>query len=130
MNGLERPTILVVDDMPDNLSLMSGLLKEEYKVKVANGGERALKIAETDPQPDMITLDIVMPGKSGVQVYEELRSDASLGDIPVFIVTGEVDFRMLQGLGGDTVLSVHVDPAYGPGALREALSFLRGLGIG
>ena len=55
-----RRTVLVVDDTPDNLSLMSGLLKDTYRVRVANGGERALAIARSDPQPDLILLDVMM----------------------------------------------------------------------
>jgi putative two-component system response regulator len=62
---LEKPTVLVVDDTADNLSLMSGLLKDVYKVKVANNGEKALKIASSDMPPDLILLDIMMPGMDG-----------------------------------------------------------------
>lgn len=51
----KRPTILVVDDTPDNLSLMSGLLKDSYKVRVADSGEKALKFVEGDAKPDLIT---------------------------------------------------------------------------
>ncbi|HVR53687.1 MAG TPA: two-component system response regulator, partial [Pseudorhodoferax sp.] len=52
-----KPTILVVDDTPDNLSLMSALLKDLYKVKVANHGERGLRIANSEQPPDLILLD-------------------------------------------------------------------------
>ena len=65
---VERPTVLVVDDTPDNLVLMSGLLKDEYRVKVANSGERALKIAISDSPPDLILLDIMMPEMDGYEV--------------------------------------------------------------
>lgn len=54
----DKPTLLVVDDTPDNLSLMAGLLKERYKIKVANNGEKALKIVANSP-PDLILLDIM-----------------------------------------------------------------------
>jgi putative two-component system response regulator len=57
----EKATVLVVDDTPDNLSLMSSLLKDLYKVKVANNGEKAIKIAQSDSPPDLILLDIMMP---------------------------------------------------------------------
>ena len=66
----EKPTILVVDDAPDNLLLMSGLLKDLYKVKVANSGERALKIVDSDSPPELVLLDIMMPEMDG---YEVLR---------------------------------------------------------
>jgi putative two-component system response regulator len=53
----EKPTILVVDDTPDNLTLMFALLKNRYKVKLANSGEKAIKLAKEAP-PDLILLDI------------------------------------------------------------------------
>ena len=81
------PTVLVVDDTPDNLSLMSGLLRDLYRVKVANNGERALKIAQTDPLPDLILLDIMMPGMDGYEVCRRLKQDAVTRDIPVIFLT-------------------------------------------
>ena len=59
-NPDRRPTVLVVDDTPQNLSLMSELLEDDYKVKVASGGTRALKIARSDTPPDLILLDIMI----------------------------------------------------------------------
>lgn len=86
-SSLKRPTVLVVDDTPDNLSLMSGLLRELYRVQVANSGERALKLVQTGPQPDLILLDIMMPGLSGYDVCEALKADASTRDIPIIFLT-------------------------------------------
>ena len=73
----EKATILVVDDTPDNLSLMSDLLKDVYRVKAANNGERALKIVQGDTPPDLILLDIMMPGLSGYEVCEQLKADST-----------------------------------------------------
>ena len=73
--SIERPTILVVDDTPDNLKLMSGLLKDLYKIKIANGGEKALAIAASDSPPDLILLDIMMPGMDGYEVCRRLKCD-------------------------------------------------------
>ena len=61
----DRATVLVVDDTPDNLSLMIGLLKDDYRVKVASSGEKALKVAAAAHPPDLILLDIMMPGMDG-----------------------------------------------------------------
>ncbi|MFA7280347.1 MAG: two-component system response regulator [Sterolibacterium sp.] len=83
----EKATVLVVDDTPDNLSLMSGLLKDLYKVKVANNGEKALKIVRGDSPPDLILLDIMMPGLSGYDVCKELKDDAATRDIPIIFLT-------------------------------------------
>ena len=82
-----RPTILVVDDTPDNLSLMSGLLKDSYRVKVANSGEKALKQVQGDAKPDLILLDIMMPGLSGYDVIAQLKTDPATRDIPVIFLT-------------------------------------------
>ncbi|AKU10030.1 response regulator [Azoarcus sp. CIB] len=84
---IEKPTVLVVDDTPDNLSLMSGLLKDRYKVKVANNGDKALRVARGEPSPDLILLDIMMPGLSGYDVCEALKADAATRDIPIIFLT-------------------------------------------
>lgn len=75
MNLAPRATLLVVDDTPDNLVLMTSLLKGLYKVKVANGGEKALRVAQSDPPPDLILLDIMMPEMDGYQVLDQLKGD-------------------------------------------------------
>jgi putative two-component system response regulator len=83
----QKPTVLVVDDTPDNLSLMSGLLKDLYKVKVANSGEKAIKIVHSDSPPDLILLDIMMPGLSGYDVCKILKDDYKTRDIPIIFLT-------------------------------------------
>jgi putative two-component system response regulator len=83
----QKPTVLVVDDTPDNLSLMSGLLKDLYKVKVANSGEKAIKIVHSDSPPDLILLDIMMPGLSGYDVCKILKDDHKTRDIPIIFLT-------------------------------------------
>jgi putative two-component system response regulator len=82
----QRATILVVDDTPDNLSVISELLKDTYKVKVASSGERALKSVR-GARPDLILLDIMMPGLSGYDVIRELKADPESRNIPVIFLT-------------------------------------------
>ena len=81
-----RATILVVDDTPDNLSLMSELLKDTYRVKAVNNGERALKSVQGET-PDLILLDIMMPGLSGYDVIRELKASPASRNIPVIFLT-------------------------------------------
>ena len=81
-----RPTVLVVDDAPDDLKLLSGLLRECYRVKIANGGEKALTIARSEP-PDLILLDILMPEMDGFEVCLALKQDARLREIPVVFIS-------------------------------------------
>jgi putative two-component system response regulator len=83
----QKPTVLVVDDTSDNLSLMSGLLKDLYKVKVANNGEKAIKIVQSDHPPDLILLDIMMPGLSGWDVCKLLKEDPKTKAIPIIFLT-------------------------------------------
>ena len=80
-------TILVIDDTPDNLALMSRLLKDRYKVKIANSGQRGLTIAAADPQPDLILLDVMMPEMDGYEVCRRLKADPATRDIPIVFLT-------------------------------------------
>lgn len=80
-------TVLVVDDTPDNLALISSLLKGHYKVKVANSGEKALHYLETNSDVDLILLDIMMPGISGYDVIKILKSTPATSHIPVLFLT-------------------------------------------
>ena len=90
MKADAQPTVLVVDDTPDNLTLMSELLMDRYRVRVANSGERALKIAASDDVPDLILLDIMMPGMDGYEVCARLKAEAATRDIPVIFLTAKV----------------------------------------
>ncbi len=82
-------TILVVDDTPQNLSLMSDLLKDHYTVKVASNGARALKIAQSIMPPDLILLDIMMPEIDGYEVCRQLKENEATRDIPVIFLTAK-----------------------------------------
>ncbi|MES2346484.1 MAG: two-component system response regulator [Pseudomonadota bacterium] len=82
-----KPVILVVDDTPDNLLLMANLLKESYTVKAANNGEKAIRIARDKPPPDLILLDIMMPGMTGHEVAQVLQADPATRDIPIIFLT-------------------------------------------
>ena len=90
MKADAQPTVLVVDDTPDNLTLISDLLIDRYRVRVANSGERALKIAASDDAPDLILLDIMMPGMDGYEVCTRLKNGAATRDIPVIFLTAKV----------------------------------------
>ena len=86
---IHKQTILVIDDTPDNLFLVSNLLKDLYIVKVANSGEKALKYLLESTAPDLILLDIMMPVLSGYEVIKKIKSDYILKDIPVIFLTAK-----------------------------------------
>lgn len=89
----EKFTILAVDDTPDNLSLISDLLKDDYHVRVANGGERAIKIVQSDNPPDLILLDIMMPNLDGYKVCEILKADKRTSHIPIIFLTAKTEIE-------------------------------------
>jgi len=88
-----KQTVLIVDDTPDNLTLMTGLLKDDYHTKVANNGERALRVASTSPLPDLILLDIMMPGMDGYEVCRRLKADAKTKGIPIIFLTAKTEIE-------------------------------------
>lgn len=87
----EKATVLVVDDTPDNLALMSALLRDTYKVKVANRGERGLQIAASATPPDLILLDVMMPGIDGYEVCRRLKDNPRTAGIPVIFLTARTE---------------------------------------
>ncbi|MDO9160239.1 MAG: response regulator, partial [Burkholderiaceae bacterium] len=93
LNGAIKHTVLVVDDTPDNLFLMKNLLQSHYRVKLATSGEQALKIAAANSPPDMILLDIMMPGMDGYEVCRQLKHDARTATIPVIFLTSRADIE-------------------------------------
>lgn len=80
-------TILIVDDMPENLAVLAELLKSSYQVRAAISGRRALQIATSEPKPDLILLDVMMPEMDGYAVLDHLRNNPATQDIPVIFVT-------------------------------------------
>ncbi|HMD43463.1 MAG TPA: SpoIIE family protein phosphatase [Candidatus Acidoferrum sp.] len=84
-----QKTILVVDDTPINLAVISGALKESYKTKVATSGQKALAIASGEDKPDLILLDVMMPEMDGYEVCRRLKANSETKDIPVLFLTGQ-----------------------------------------
>ena len=82
-----KARILVVDDTPDNLYLMSALLEDQYEVATAEGGAQALEIAHSDTPPELILLDIMMPEMDGYEVMRRLRQSPVTACIPVIFLT-------------------------------------------
>jgi two-component system, sensor histidine kinase and response regulator len=93
MNDTREPskkhTILIVEDVPDDIAVLNEILREEYHVRVATGGESALKIAQSEPPPDLILLDIMMPDMDGLEACRRLKQDRTTRNIPVIFVTAK-----------------------------------------
>ncbi|HOY01435.1 MAG TPA: response regulator, partial [Zoogloea sp.] len=82
-----KPRILVVDDVSENLHILVGILRNDFAIIVATNGPKALELAARQPVPDLILLDIRMPGMDGYEVLHRLKSDPVTADIPVIFVT-------------------------------------------
>ena len=89
-NNDARPRILIVDDERININILNALLKTDYKLMVATNGEQAIKAAITG-QPDLILLDILMPGMDGHQVCRKLKSNPATRTIPIIFITAMGD---------------------------------------
>ncbi len=84
--GIDR--ILIVDDLPDNCFLLQAFLEiEGYQVEIANSGQAALQRIVSDP-PDLVLLDVMMPGMNGFEVTRSIRQNPAISLIPVLLVTG------------------------------------------
>ena len=89
----DRATILIVDDEPINIRVLVELLKDAYDLRIATNGERALTIARSDQPPDLILLDVVLPGIDGLEVCRQLKADSRTARIPVIFITGSTGER-------------------------------------
>lgn len=87
MNQTARNRILIVDDVNENLHALMTILRDDYAIVAANSGEKALELAQRKPQPDLILLDIKMPGMDGYSVLARLKANPDTADIPVIFVT-------------------------------------------
>ncbi|MCB1190303.1 MAG: hybrid sensor histidine kinase/response regulator [Leptospiraceae bacterium] len=86
----EKETILIVDDQPYNLKLISTYLSKKYKVAIANNGENALEVLK-NITPDLILLDVLMPGMNGLEVCKKIKDNTKTKDVPIIFLTAQND---------------------------------------
>ena len=87
----EKKVVLVVDDAPANIRIVNEILHSTYQVRIATNGAKALELAAGTPGPDLILLDVVMPGMDGYEVCTHLKADPATRDIPVIFLTGQTE---------------------------------------
>ncbi|MBW2995096.1 response regulator [Candidatus Woesearchaeota archaeon] len=107
-----RPKILIVDDEPHIINLIKLSLQDEYDIIVANSGNEAIHVAE-EQRPDLVTMDIMMPGMSGFEVVEEMRKFESTKEIPVIFLSAKDTLKDMQiGMetGGDDFITKPFEP--------------------
>lgn len=108
-----QPTLLVVDDTPENLRLIADLFEGQYRVRVAHNGPKALAMCMSDNPPDMVLLDVMMPGMDGFEVARRMREHPASSHIPIVFVTAltdETTRRKGLALGAVDFVSKPVDP--------------------
>ena len=121
----ENPVILIVDDTPENVDVLAGILRESYQIRVALNGPKALKIAQSDPAPALILLDVMMPEMDGYEVCRQLQADDRTRRIPVIFVTArseEEDEARGFGIGAVDYITKPVSPAIVQARVRTQLA--------
>ncbi|MGH6749078.1 MAG: adenylate/guanylate cyclase domain-containing protein [Methyloceanibacter sp.] len=91
MSVSDRKLVLIVDDTPTNVAVVSGVLKDSFRTKVATNGEKALAIANAPEKPDLILLDVMMPGMDGFEVCRRLKDSPATREIPIIFLTAKTD---------------------------------------
>lgn len=108
-----KQVVLIVDDTPDNITLLSALLKDIYRIKIATNGVKALHIAATSPAPDLILLDVMMPEMDGYETCRRLKENPMTDDIPIIFLTAKSqvsDEEMGLKLGAVDYISKPISP--------------------
>ena len=122
---LEKAHILIIDDSPDSLFMLHGLLEERYRLTLANSGAQGLAIARSDDPPDLILLDILMPEMDGYEVCQQLKVTPTTRDIPVIFLTAksaEDDEQRGLDLGAVDYITKPISPGIVLARLRAQLT--------
>lgn len=124
-----RLTILMVDDRPDNLHLLINIFKSDYRIQAAHTGEKALDLCRSDSPPDLVLLDVMMPGMDGFEVARQMRAHPRAEGIPVIFVTAAVDQASrdkAMGLGAIDFVPKPVDPPQLRQRVDNFMQYVRG----
>lgn len=119
-----KKRILIVDDIPQNITVLSEILKQVYSLSIATNGAKALTIARSEKSPDLILLDVMMPEMDGYKVLRKLKSDWRTRNIPVVFVTarGEIEDKARgYELGVSDYLTKPIDPHFVLDVMRKFL---------
>src|SRR5262252_4148376 len=85
----DKHVLLLVDDDPENIEIVNSILGEKYEIRVAKNGVKALELANMEPMPGLILLDVIMPHMDGYEVCTHLKADAKTRGVPVIFLTGK-----------------------------------------
>ena len=124
VDNTNKQKILIVDDTPENIQILMETLKDDYKIVAAINGEKALKMAEMIPLPDIILLDIMMPGMDGYEVCNRLKDNEKTRYIPVVFITAlseEEDEAKGLALGAVDYIAKPINPELVKARVRNHL---------
>ena len=123
-----RQTILVVDDSSINVDVLVEILKDRYAVRVATNGAEALEAVLKKPRPDLILLDVMMPGMDGYETCRRLKSKALTADIPVIFLTSKntpEDAQLGFDVGGVDYITKPILPVVVLARVKAHLAVMR-----
>jgi len=104
----DKHVLFLVDDDPENIEIVNSILGEKYEIRVAKNGVKALELANMEPTPGLILLDVIMPHMDGFEVCKHLKADAKTCDIPIIFLTGKTDVAdETRGFEVGAVDSIH-----------------------
>lgn len=123
MGDMTQKVILLVDDSPMILKLLTSILKDEYRIKIATSGTKALEIMNNGA-PDVVVLDVMMPEMDGFEVCASMKSSPVLRQVPVIFLSGKSDVAEMQRasqLGAEDYITKPVDAQALLESIRQAL---------
>lgn len=124
----EKISILIVDDVPDNIEILRNLLGKEYKLKAALSGKKALEIARQNPQPDLILLDVMMPEMDGYEVCEILKNSEDTKNISIIFQTSNsapINEQKAFELGASDYITKPFDPEVVKSRIKNRIHVLQ-----
>jgi len=122
-----RKRVLIVDDMPGNIRILMEALRDDYAIQVATDGEKAVRAATSDPVPDIILLDVMMPRMDGHEACRRIKANDRTKHVPVIFITarGDDDEAIGLGLGAVDYISKPFNPALVKARVRNHLELKR-----
>ena len=118
----ERKKVLIIDDTDSYLLILNNILKDDYETLISKDGEDGLETAEIT-KPDIILLDVMMPGMSGYEVLEKLKADENLKSIPVVLISGKGSDEN-EAKGFDLGASAYIKKPFEKSEVKDKVDFI------